>query len=370
MTDSLNDIEFQKGFFHPVCSKSEIDRIFNVQNAQDYLLKIRGETVVDHMRIFRVYRNKALRKGKNWSLEGSFSDKHYKKFITHLNEENKEKCSAITYGNIFSNKPTGSIFKSPYGPIINISDSLNFFLKFMNLGLLNFEEEVPMHVRVNAIRIALRVMLQTEALDFYMDPRGKVPINVGIAMEKDIPNELQFIAGHEFAHYLCDHLSDNDTSDKPIFRSIFEDQIDYKPTTTYNQSQVEEFEADLISIELPQYSNTMKTKVLEGSLSWFIKLDLYEHFIKTCVPSRKILKQDHPSASKRFDFLLKQVELPKNFDAGIWEKYKTTTELMKKVIEDDVKNDLSNYRFYGSLYLDEPDSKWRGKELVDRVDYY
>src|SRR3989344_3604214 len=114
-------IEIQKGFFHPVCNTKEIERVFNVQNAQDYILKIRAETIVDHMRLFRVYRNKALAKGQSWSLERSFSNSHYEKFISHLNKVNKENCEEVSYGNIFSNQTSGSIFKSPYGPIINIS---------------------------------------------------------------------------------------------------------------------------------------------------------------------------------------------------------------------------------------------------------
>ncbi|MBF2710070.1 M48 family metalloprotease [Flavobacterium soyangense] len=363
-------IEIQKGFFFPVCNKSEIERVFNVQNAKDHLLKIRAETIVDHMRLFRVYRNKAIANPKNWSLEKSFSNLHYEKFLSHLNKENKENCKEITYGNIFSNQVSGLIFKSPYGTMINISDSIRFFLKFMNLGLLNFQTEVPLYVRVNAIRIAIRVMLQSEALDFYMDPRGIVPKNVGILMEKDIPNELLFIAGHEFSHHLCGHLSDENVIEKPIFRGILENQEDYKPIVSYTQTQIEEFEADLVSIELPKYSNSMKKAVLEGALTWFMKLDIYEHFIGICAPSTKFINREHPPASKRFDMLLNQVEFPKNFNKEYWQDFKKDIEKVKMIIEDDARNNLPNYQFYGSLYLDEPNSKWRGKELIDRVDYY
>jgi hypothetical protein len=50
----MNDnIEFEKHFFRPVCNEQEIERIFNVKNANDYLLKLRAETIVDHMRLFR-----------------------------------------------------------------------------------------------------------------------------------------------------------------------------------------------------------------------------------------------------------------------------------------------------------------------------
>ncbi|MGZ9675931.1 hypothetical protein [Flavobacterium sp. GNP001] len=370
MEDINKSVEIQKHFFHPVCNSSEIERIFNVKNAQDYLLKIRAETIVDHMRLFRVYRNKALVNSKNWSLEKSFSNLHYEKFISHLNKENKENCKEITYGNIFSNQVSGLIFKSPYGTIINISDSMRFFLKFMNLGLLNFDSEVPLHVRLNAIRIAIRVMLQSEALDFYMDPRGIVPKDVGISIEKDVPNELLFIAGHEFSHHLCGHLSDENVIEKPIFKGILENQEDYKPIISFSQSQIEEYEADLVSIELPKYSNSMKKGVLEGALTFFAKLDIYEHFIGLCAPSTKFMNHEHPPASKRFDMLLEQVGMPKNFNKAYWQDFKKDIERVKVIIGDDVINGLEKYQFYGSLYLDKPNSEWRGKELIDRVDYY
>lgn len=370
MVNNEVSLSIQKGFFHPICNPTEIERVFNVQNAQDYILKIRAETIVDHMRLFRVYRNKALAKGNSWSLENSFSNSHYERFISHLSKANKERCHEVSYGNIFSNQATGSIFKSPYGPIINISDSLNFFLKFMNLGILNFKNDIPDRVRFNAIRIAIRVMLQTEALDFYMDPRGIVPKQVGIEMERSIPNELLFIAGHEFSHHLADHLSDQNISEKSIIRAIFEDETDYKPVPSYNQSQAEEFEADVLSIEVPKYSKRMKTNVLEGALSWFAKLIIYEHFIITAVPSRKNINLEHPSANDRYDFLLNTVELPPNFNKSYWENFKERLADVKSFIEYEVQNNITHYRFYGSVYLDEPNTEWRGKELIDRKDYY
>ena len=44
----------------------------------------------------------------------------------------------------------------------------------MNLALLTHEEDIPEYVRVNALRIAIRIMLQTETLDFFMDPQVRV----------------------------------------------------------------------------------------------------------------------------------------------------------------------------------------------------
>lgn len=132
----MEQIAVQKGFFRPVCNKSEIDRIFDCQNADDYLLKLRAETIVDHMRLFRVYRNKALADEKNWALEKAFSRRHFNAFINKLGKDDRESCKTIKAGNIFSSKPNGKIFTTEYGPIITICDSLSYFsnLKLMGSG--------------------------------------------------------------------------------------------------------------------------------------------------------------------------------------------------------------------------------------------
>ena len=38
-----------------VCSPEEIDRILNVKDASDYLLKLRADTIVDNTRLWRVF---------------------------------------------------------------------------------------------------------------------------------------------------------------------------------------------------------------------------------------------------------------------------------------------------------------------------
>ena len=69
-------IEIQKSFYRSICNEEEIERIFNLKSPMDYLLKLRADTIVDHMRLFRVYRNKTLAKGNDWSLENAFCGYH------------------------------------------------------------------------------------------------------------------------------------------------------------------------------------------------------------------------------------------------------------------------------------------------------
>ena len=41
----------------------------------------------------------------------------------------------------------------------------------------------------------------------------------------------------------------------------------------------------------------------------------------------------------------------------------------EKIIIKDVSENFELYETYGSLYLEAPNTEWRGKELIDRVDY-
>ena len=365
----MEDIDIDKGFYFPICNKSEIDRIFNVQTAKDYLLKLRADTIVDHMRLFRVYRNKAIALGQSWALEKSFSDSHYSTFIDILPNDLKIECDKLTYGNIFSNESNGLLFKTDYGPITTLSDSLIHFLEFMHLGLMDFGEVVPEHVRFNAIRIAIRVMLQTESLDFLMDPRGIIPTKIQKVIQKPVNSQMKFIAGHECSHFLLKHLSDSNVSRHAILRAVSSIDEDYKPMNVYTTSQKQELEADLASINMPNYSWQEKKMILEAALLWFACLDIFESVEDSIFPP--IGYQTHPSARDRYFNLLENVNVQGKFDRKYWEKrLPPYIDFYRRFFIEDVSLNIESYEMYGSVYLDKPNTEWRGRELIDRVDYY
>lgn len=356
--------------YFPILNDREYENICNVDDAKKYLLKLRADTIIDNMRLFRVYRNKALINEKNWSLEKSFSTKPYDMFLSAINKETKEMCSSIVYGNIFSNDPNGYIFNSEFGPIITISESLVFFCKFMNLALLQFDDDVPEHVCQNAIRIAVRVMLKTETLDFLMDPRGIIPESVHYGIHAPIDYQLMSIVGHEFAHYILGHLKDSNSIIRPVFFAISEDDEDYMPIKVYSQSQQEELDADLKSLELPQIADEEYKKLFESTILWFGSLELYEAAIDVICPKNPWMSSSHPTARERMDNILRNAKKPYDYNQRHWESFKNTINFYKEWLIEDVSANLDFYEMYGSSYLDKPDSEWRGKELIDRVDYY
>ncbi len=328
------------------------------------------ETIVDHMRLFRVYRNKALMDETNWSLERSFDSSHYDAFLQHLPRQEEKRCRAITYGNMFSNDPNGSIFATDYGSIVTISDSLQFFLKFMHLALLDFGETVPVHVRLNALRIAIRVMLKTEALDFLMDPRGIVPRGIAEAMHSPITYQLRFIAGHEFAHNLLGHLSEARLESRPIYFAISANDQAYKPIKVYSRCQKDELDADILALTLPRYKTNERKLVWNAALLWFAGLELYETVCEAICPSCPWTPATHPSARERSENILTNAPGSLNLKLKRWKEFTGTIDRLKKFLLEDVSMDAERYETYGSVYLDKPNTEWRGRELKDRVDYY
>ena len=366
----MDKLVIEKGFFRIICRKDEIERIFNVENASDYLLKLRAETIVDHMRLLRVYRNKALAKGDDWSLEQSFDATHFRTYLDQVTDPIKQKCGQVVFGNMFSNDPNGTILASDHGPVITISESLLFFLKFAHLALLHFKSNVPFHVRMNALRIAVRVMLQTEAMDFYMDPRGIIPKDVAEAIHAPIPRQLEFIAGHEFAHYVLDHITPNTILDKPIFHAISTRGGDYRLVPTYSKSQQQELDADTRAILLAEKNPHYKIELLDAAVLWFGCLELYETIADVMYPSNPWKPSSHPSARERIDNLLTKIRRPTGYRKHRWKPLLKSIDTLKPILIADVSTNIEAYETYGSLYLDEPNSEWRGRELVDREDYY
>lgn len=361
--DKLNSL-LQRHWYTSFCNDNEIDRILTPQSPKDFLLQERANIVADHTRFLRVYMNKA-RVFRNWSFEKSFSEVHYHNVLNHLTPEDLAACQHITFGDMFSNDVNGYARKDPkWGRIISLNESLQFFMKFCNLALLDFDKEVPLRIRFNALRIAIRTILKVEAMDFFMDPRGTVPENIGKKIHAPIKHELQFIAGHEFAHHICGHLNDNNITQKSVLRINEKDYF----APVYNVFQKQEFEADIASLQRPTYSTEELCNLLYGAFLWFISLDLGELALDMICPSFGI--KTHPNAKERIKNILNNVDIPSEFDHDVINKHLETAKLLRDLLADDISTNFEFYEFYGSAYLDAPNTEWRGKELIDRVDYY
>ncbi len=358
-----NDL-LNRYWYMAFCNNEEIDRILSPKTPKDFLLQERANTVADNIRYYRVYRNKA-NYFRNWSFEKSFSDRHYLQVYHNLSKDKKEQCKNVTFGDMFSNDVNGYAIKNQlWGRIICLNEALQFYMKFCNLSILNVYD-IPDSIRTNALRIAIRVLLKSEAMDFFMDPRGTVPQSIGTTIHRPIKHELQFIAGHEFAHHLLGHLDD----DNVTTRNILSVGSNHYSMPVYNTSQQHEFEADIKSLEMPEYNARQYELLYNSALLWFSSLQLGEVAQDYIFPSMSLVKT-HPSAEERLDNILQNCKRPKEFDIKKIEIMQEQVKRLRDFLLEDLAVNFDFYEVYGSAYLDSPNTEWRGKELVDRVDYY
>ncbi len=365
----MDNIDVQKMFYKPFCSSEEIERIFNVKTTDDYLLKIRADAVADHARLYRVMRKRLTlkRESGEWNFTKHFSVYEFNGYLKKLSGENKVKAEQITAGFIFNNEVNGCCMRSEHGDLIIVSESLKFFLYFMNLYFLDFEEiEIPVSVRFSSLTIAIRTMLMTEALDFELDPRGKVPAEVDKIINKHVEKQLDFIIGHEYAHYLLNHLDSRNLIERPIIHMFENNNMETQTYKIYNNSQKQEFEADKAVYELAHYNLQEFIESINSVFHFFLYLDIYRGVIDTISPTIGNYKT-HPEPIDRLWNLYDSFEDRIN----IYIKRKDIESLIEgnqKLIEDiqdDIGYNIETYELYGSLYLED----WRGPILQDRVDY-
>lgn len=214
---------------------------------------------------------------------------------------------------------------------------------------------------INALRIAIRIALKTEAMDFLLDPRGTIPKDIFYIMKQTTQDELQYVVGHEFAHYLCGHLDDAKIESKVFFSLDSRNYVD----KIYNLSQKQEFEADEYSIKNVT-SKVNRQRLIRAALIWFSSLELVEYIYDIVAPGTS--SYTHPSAKERYENILNKFYVNRSIKkelAGIRQKI----EDYKCFLTEDISCNFDFYEVYGSAYLDEPNTKWRGRELIDRIDY-
>ncbi|MGE4496443.1 MAG: M48 family metalloprotease [Deferribacterales bacterium] len=369
----LSDYPFGPEWYMGLYSKQEIERIYNIRNGEDYLLKLRADTLTDHPRYSRVFYHLKYFHEKqgnlNWSPESYFRREHYAEVLRKLPEEYRLRCQAIYCGDIFTSEPNGIIYDSGIGIICSISKSLNFFLKFFHLAILDFGGQIPISVKFNSLRIAVRTMLQTESMDFLLDPRGIVPENIVFDIHKPISDQLKFIVGHEFAHCCLGHLSVGDMIEKPILQAVGQTNNDYGFVKVFNNSQKQELEADIFSILIPKYNMVERSRILNSAILWFIGLALYEVASDYISPASPLSVKTHPSAIERIENLISKSELGCLVDKDLLNSFESTIKEYSALLIDDIGYNIEAYEDYGSIYLGEPNTEWRGKELIDRIDY-
>jgi len=350
--------------------REKYNRMVSPKNTSDILLQKRAEIISNSTRLLRIfihYRNIFTHKNPNkeWDFENVFDTTHYDFFISNVSVEIKNKIKGISYGDLYSNDPNGMIMKTVHDPLITLDSSLDYFLKYSNLALMSEKFEVPYRIRKNGLFIAYRVMRKYEALDFDFDPRGKIPKTIDHIINSMVFWQKVFITGHEFSHYLLGHLNNSNLKEMKLFMSS-EEVTTFK---VYNYMQQQEFDADIHALKLLEMSNVNYNDYGDSVIMWFCNLSIFEGALEYTNPKIGYRRSTHPTGKERlknvFDFLKTKL----NLDDDYYISLLTVIDKYVKVMHTELALSIDELEKYGSLYLDKPNTKWRGRERIDRVDY-
>ena len=362
--------EVRKRWYQSVCQGEELERVLHPRNAKDYLLKIRAEAITDNVRIGRLFAHIfRMPEFAGKGIEGLFEDYPYEIVKKYLNKDDKTKCKKVAGGSLYINTANGEILQTPFGPVSTFSHTLRYFSKFATLALMNFDNRVPMSVRRAAMVIAIRIHLQTEAPDFEMDPRGIIPKDINKELNRIYFYQSVFVAGHELGHYILGHLDDKSVEKRSILQPKFSDNYDPRAYPVFSIKKRHELDADIAALNRPVYPEDFYGKLYIATLNWFAALAIAEA-VEDCIFPPDPMKVSHPSAKERYKNILAQARVPKDLDEKyVTEELPAIIEECSKAFVEEAQINIELFERYGSVYLAPPDTEWRGRERIDRVDY-
>ncbi len=342
----FENIEEKK--YAPFYSPEQIRRMVNPAAAEDILLKKQADSIVDNIRVERVFYNRYNRL-EHWDFDHVMDDSVFEEFKELVSREVFfDKIRNIPCGMTYDSDPNGQCIKTQYGNIITVSAMLKEFLYYMNLFYLGYvQREIPDSVTAHSLILAIRIMFKNEALDFELDPRGEIPSEIDAKLGIHTMGELLFVIAHEFSHSILNHLDS---------KNVIEAEDNY---VYYNQSQIQEFEADRNAIHMLK-SFMGEEAAISYAIGFFMAIDIYEQAKEQVYPSIGHVKT-HPDAVSRMKHLLEAFPVS---DVKL-QKLLSMNDLIKSDLMELISTQYDLFEMYGSVYLGE----WHKVDKVDRVDY-
>lgn len=355
-------------WFYPICTKSEIIRLLNPKNCNDILLYRQADYIIKHCRTWRVFlKRKEIWENKNriWSLTDFYNQhKNFSNYLNILKPHINRQCKSVESGFIFMVEPNGVCEKTEFGNIIYLSESLSYFLFYMNLTFLEFYNfSMDAEQNHESLLIGLRVMIGVESLDFDLDSRhDTLPNHVIESNNLLIEQQLMFIIGHEYAHHSLGHLN-NSKLNKVYSKDLF--KVQSGDNKIYNYSQKQEFEADWYAFKNAKLKKEEKAAMLNGAFLFFIYVDLYDFVKETISPSIKIYKT-HPKPIDRLWNLRKKITNSIGYTRKELNEFiDYSTKIKDYLREDTLPFQTDLFELTGSIYL----TKFKTKNLIDRIDF-
>lgn len=371
--DSLPANERERRYSYlPICSIDEVERILSPTSLSDHLLYLRAESILANMRILRTIHARAGKVPlKDWKLAAQFDDSIFDDFKASVDSSYQKAVKPLVCGTIFSDDANASCATTKFGILILVSEALKIFLYFMNLAYYefwNFEgHEVPLAVKRHALLVAIRTMLLTEAFDFELDPRGKIPNTVHRRLVNVSKAQMHLVIGHEFGHILESHLRKGN-----LYRRLPSYFRQENPKdgglllNLYSKLESQEFDADSKAIDIIAGNSTDKEKTaILNAILVFCFFELFETIYRSITENHRG-SGTHPAANER---RAKMIHLGSALwtphDVEIIDTIIKQTEQYKSGITALLLDNPKLFSFYGSLYL----GPWRTKKKIDRIDY-
>lgn len=364
----VDGLDEKHKMYYPVCTLAEIARIILPHTAEDYLLKMRADAVVESARLTRVFiarREKAL---EGWSLTSYFDRTRFANYMGRLSPDDALKCGEVAAGTCLLREPNGMCIRTPRGNLIVVSEVLEIYLYYMNVFLL-MQGRVPMGDRLSAFLIAVRTMLLTESPDFDLDPRGQLPHGLHVTLTDLVESQVNFVIGHEFGHHILGHLADK--ADLRNVAGMLPSMELPAEAKYYTPRQHQEFDADVAAVLLPSYSDKEAAEVLDGATCFFAGLVLFEAVSEYISPKIRRMNT-HPESVERI-FSLRRRVFEKRvgikefaYDEGSVNEIIGFVDHWKdRLLKEWVPYHVEELEMYGSVYM----PSYRGGDRIDRVDF-
>lgn len=353
-----------------------MNRIFSPKNTLDILLKIRADSVIDNIRISRVFAKRAsFVEEEKWTLTGQFDDSIFAVFRDSIADQFKQCLNAINFGTLFTDRPNAYCIKTEFGPLVMFSEALYTYLYYVTISFAGywkgFGDDIKTRTVEQSLLIAVRTMILAESFDFELDPRGTPPESLNAVIKNVVRKEMLFIIAHEYAHFWLKHLDNNKLKDEDfslyLLDNISGQRKPESPLTLsfYTVEQEQEFQADRLAIDILCEAYEDRGDILLTAISVLLKIQLFESFANLLRKGKN--ESSHPPSLERCQQLLKSAKTTWNKEqVEQFESLKAIVGKFETSLSSLFQRDPTLFTNYGSAYLDQ----WKiGKMKRDRLDY-
>lgn len=366
----LKEIDEKSAKYYPICSIDEIKRIQNTQSAEDYLLKLRADAIVNNPRFVRIFLSRYRKNPADWSLSSFYKNTPFLKYVANLPHGEAVKCRRVPAGFAYLKEPNGACIKSEFGNVIVLSEALESFLFFMNIFIFAKGWKISHDDAMAAFVIGAKTMLRTEPLDFDLDPRASLPKKVVKECSRMVRAQIDFIVGHEYSHIILGHLEGN-AVEFDTLEMLGSETAPQASPKYYTPRQNQEFDADVGSVLHPNYTDEESAQNVDAATIFFVALDIFYAVDGYINPSINRIKT-HPDPLDRIWNLRKSVFLSRPDsqaysypEADLLSLLGAMNIFKKFLAEEFLPVQIELFEEFQSVYL----PGYRRQKLHDRFDY-